>query len=1756
MNYKMILLQAFAIFVAYVIADLPIAFAATTVNIYPTPTATAPTATVTYDISKLVNFQVVIKQRSGGVKVWLKIDGADPQYTVKKIYLYKCMTASPSACSRFTPEPFDTYVDTELEWQDISDKQGITFYPQSANLMIVAKLEDQGNVRWVSIWHRIVRDDFNSFNQFSYEIPQIDVYANSPDMVDAIKIFIENSVMLPVKWLSKVDFRTRYYAIGAEGASLDEPKPEFQAIESSGTQLQSTNREYYFVFPNMTSGVALPYTVNQNPSFTCGDDKCENLIGETQRTCCLDCACDSGFYCDWSGTGSGTCRNPGTIAISVAPATIPTITDCSQQVETKLIVTVQNAPASLEQTLQGTVNLAGTNKAITCEGGPGTYECPLSLASPAGCGNLNYQVGPNSLELSLVYKDGQGNKVQAINTTFGNINIPYQCSCGEGRYCDIHDYVCTNTAPITLSAIFAETYVTGYQVGNSLQLTARVYNPPTGMTVVQQSSQLKTNKGQVSGSINCNTATPTHTPTLSENYYDYPCTMSFTITGYYSDDTYTFPANENNLTFRVSYPDGSTANTKQQNIIANFGPIVIPSFKCGDGKCDANQGEDSTNYCCQDCGCPTSLQPSCTTANPCYCDKAYGCARYENTLGLRVNSISGSSTDCERGHELYVDITINNSANTGYSARPPYDLVIESCAHKVNGEITGVTTVTNCVPKSGPHSGNYNCTLTILPINNCEADTANFNAATMTYTIGGTTGRNIIECEVSFNDNFLTSPKSLRKTVSGSLAPLQIAAQYHCGDGTCEADLGEDHTNCCIDCTCVSAVANHDLVAGDYYCDWSLKKSAPYACVAKSAITLEVTASPTTFSSCEITNEVLVMATLSSSSGSLQEDLIVAGYWAELNGKKAQYFTCQKQEGSDFAYDCKLKIPSNDSCTSKTTGCLGWNHPSCGDGDEGKCASWNYPQCLVTCGTNSLCTEYVDTDPTPLSWSNGTNCDCNVECTCTGGQAAAGNNVYSFTNNEVNFRVNMWDGRNRVSQTVTADMNDIRITQSTRTLKDIIKNGMDLLYDQLTNLQTQMQRMMDAIEVCMEWLIGLTIANLVAMLLAVPLGGWLGGYSSTGWSWNWAAAGTALDKTATIGTTITNTVSKICEMLQKINDMVVKSIELNIQMIQMQLCIDTYQHMIDNGQCADQNACFSSMTSCLNFGNIDSAFQGITDLMGDVNQDMQDLNEGLDQVVEDLTGETGAQPASKYGITMICNGQAVGKCCQHYGEKDTAGNCKPSKVTFKATGLDADCAKPGVWIEEGPEGDPTWYGYINTELEADTSIGPAQGDAGTGVKKVHIRLFCDKNNDNNPQAEEYQGSTLEISYYKAYAKDYATAEKQCRCDISLDPAGTGSPVPISDSKVEKTPQNTLLFSWTTDKETSTNQIRIWNDKKTCDTSDGYRCSQDPSAIYSATNKKTGARYEHTVEINLVAGNSERDKFYMAIGNDIGKYDDITFAFQAYSMKEPDIYKSTVVEKTTDGTNTSAGSSAETSYYLCKYIANSVSSYACQTTQCPSPATQIGGQYNTEAECNTAKAAQDVGQTQPTAPTISNVNVQTHDTSVVVTWTTSVAATSCVQGTGTTQTCTYDNSEDKTTMKTSHSMTKTGLTKNTAYSNWKVVSYTSNSESSKSEQSIASFTAKQYATVSATDYVSLWTTITSTAASGLACKMGDKTKIVVTEQRTGEPLYPKDSTGKPYWKVKIEVLSDYKQGSVAAADACKSSNVGVEYYAWSGGLTLA
>ena len=1448
MDYKTIGLQVFAIMVTYIIANIPVALAATQVNIYPSPSSSSPSETAMYDSGKVVNFNAQVVKRYGtdeggaGLKIWVMIDGASEIYTVKKIFLYMCRGRDPLECSRLSPETFDTYVDTHLEWEDISEKVGRTFYPQISHLMAVVKLErtqdGQTMIHWASVWHEIIREDFNAFTQYTHELPQMDVYANSPDMVEAIRSYIENSVMIPMNWLSKVVLRGARgrYSIGANGEELEVDKPDFQGVGSAGIEIEAINKEFYFVFPNLTSGVAIPITLNQNPSFECGDGRCDRMLGESEITCCLDCGCAGDYYCDWpeSSSSRGSCRNPDAIGITVSAPSISTVRDCDSQIEETIMVNVNNAPSSIDESLHGTLYLGDSRSTVTCEGGPVTYECPIMIESPIECGDRRETIGPNRLNLVVTFSDGEGTRTINIEDQFDNIMIPYYCVCDEGRYCDPVEFEC-KTDIMSLTANPEEQPIRDFTRDSSLSITLTVNNPPSNVHLTDDvSADMYLNIGEstvkVSGAPSCSSAS---------GQFTWNCRIPISISGYSQTQRYIIENNEFHA--RFTFSDGLGQDV-QRDLTDSFDSIIIESIECGNNFCDLGEENPST-YCCADCGCAEGQ----------YCDGVYQCiSSSDSNFELSLNTMSPSViTDCEAGHVVALNLEIDNTANTDYTNKPPSDMVVESCHHLVNGDLHDYTLLEECVPIHGIQSGRYNCSLLILPINDCELDTPNFDPAPGeggTYYIGGSSSNNEISCDISFIDSH--TGVTLNKVVSGSIDPIELGVVYHCGDGVCESDIGEDYDNCCIDCSCGEAVQDGYLSGelDDWYCDWGIDEPEPYVCKEKSDITLRVipgSDQPISRDSCEVTNEIQINAIVESESGRpMQDDMRVTGYWAVIGGQKSDYFVCSPNPDDPLSYECLLKILPTDDCTSKTSGCLGWNHPSCDT--EGDCAFWNYAQCLRKCDKSTPgCTDEVDINPgvcipvicTDECCETMRNCNCQQKCSCIGGEADENSNKMVYKNNEVVFKVNLWDGETRIPYELTGELGDITITQNVRTMYDIAEDGTKLLFTQVEALQVHMQKMMEAMGKCYKLLFTALILSLAVSLIGPVFKFTNIGEGDTYWKRLKSSIGFTKD----LGGTITGTISMICSTIQSLHQLTVESFKMNIEMIKMDLCIQIEQHAIDTGGCENNpESCFNSLLSCFNFDDIDDSFDRMNKITDEIEKNVDDTNK-LWSDFADEHGDPDPVPPGNFGFTVYCNGRPynINKGCCEYASTTATGSsdqCAVGEIEFVVKRPDyIDCED--LQVEHFSKD----YDF-NHEYDIRDVFGPPEGASGSGHSTETVELWC--RDDDTKYTEPIADADIE------YLNGFEAGMGPSPCTCNEPPDGSPSQIPqiIYTERIYRD-DNKIKAEWTTDEPTTNNVFKLWTDELVCTYQYEYlTCATIPGKEVEATS--TEGNTVHKAEIKV------------------------------------------------------------------------------------------------------------------------------------------------------------------------------------------------------------------------------------------------------------------------------------------------------------------
>ncbi len=886
MDIKHLALEIFAVAVSYLLLMLPVT-SATSVNIFFNGIQQDTT-----DISpgNLVSKEINVYHDADditwtNIKVLVTLSSASLSHSIKKIYLYKCKTLSPSACIQGTPQVFDSWIDTELSWNDISQSEGVGVYPQTANLMFLVKLEDfNGKASWVGFWDTIRRIDYNIFNHYSYPLNEIEFHAKSLDMIEPIKTYIENYQMIPFNWAEKVVFRMAniLYGVGANEQEIEQTPPFFDGAQTSTNQVTSIGKDYYFVLSNITSGITNPVTMRLNPSFTCGNGQCETDLGETTSTCCYDCGCAADFYCDMSdeqNPETGACRSLTEITVDVTSTSMADITDCSQNQQLTITAQINNAPSNLPATLTGYIKLNETQYNVPCQSSiPGIYECTVNLQPEVRCGDGSYVLGPNEINFTIPFNDGPDMITETIGTEFSDITVNYNCECAGGYYCDSGLRMCKPEGQIALVIINVTSYMDNYNpAGDNIGIYATINNPPSDMSITGSSYVLgnitfdgSSSPGS-SGSVTCD-----------ESNNIYYCSIPLFIQNY--DHSRQYIVNGNSLSFTISFSDGGNSITK--TLTTGFSDIIVPSYRCGDTTCNAEENSDN---CCLDCGCPNPDD---------YCDRVYGCVN-ENNITMVIDTITPENlTDCKIPHVLNIKARILNA---------PSDLVLNYYYYLQNDEIKGWNLLCMESPP-GSNMGIFECQLAVPPIDDCSLPY---------YTLGN----NKLRFSVSF-PNGLT--QVLTKTLEAEFQDINIVPTYHCGDNICEYDLNESGSVCCIDCICGS---DPDF-GSEYYCDYDPQLNPNGTCLPKNNITLVIDKPMAVvhFTSCEKANTVNIKAHVENQ----PSGMIVENIFGIFNGETAEYISCTPEMGIITtpnytgpvewnSYNCSLIVPAEQQCSQGQT---------------------------------------------------------------------------------------------------------------------------------------------------------------------------------------------------------------------------------------------------------------------------------------------------------------------------------------------------------------------------------------------------------------------------------------------------------------------------------------------------------------------------------------------------------------------------------------------------------------------------------------------------------------------------------------------------------------------------------------------------------------------------------------------------------------------------------------------------------------------
>ena len=738
------------------------------------------------------------------IKVGLNVKNATGDVRIVKGYVYPCKNMNPSECiTDAVPETFAETFEKTYNWVDIRNKdaypQPSSDNPEISRFLVLAKVSKAGRLFWTGLIFEIRRVDYNLFSSYSLDATDTEIYINDYSYVSIVSDFIRNNFIIPfnTQWIDRIVF----YGAECIFSIMGTPENIISAQENESTEITFVP-DMLFVFSNATQGFYSAVVINHTEPSTCGFNGCEP--GETSDNCCIDCGCLSGYYCD---IGYGYCRSENEIHMSLYGMPQTELMNCYIAHKINVSVIINNPPSDMTVSAWKAV-LNGEEQEISCSNVFGSvYSCTVTVPALPNCGEGEFVLTSNYIENEIAYSDGSVQKTKRLLVSLPDITISsytcgdgkcednkgedlgrccYDCGCAGGYYCDVR---ITNNLPDPKSGtckikprdsdieIFMNQtifYSGSFQVGAEIS----VNNPPRSLELLDLGCGSGCDQDghacMASCDITCNRFS------YSGDVYEGVCVMNFFIENYTKTFSYTLhPV----INLTLKYYDGP--NAVEESLSLHTGSLSIPMHFCGDRECN---GDENQQTCCYDCGCPAGM----------YCDTKDRDKPMEGDRCRNLNDVNLVIDSIEPRN--FSDAAEQNVINiSAHIINPPSSLkVTPSC------EIGGGNVSCNIAcERLSSSTGDYNlsCSLYIEPLDYRDPKVANFyDAVDQKLVLEG----NRIELSLRFNDG-----GSVKEIVrEADIGRIEMDVVWHCGvdvygDGIlCEADLGENSENCCIDCGC------------------------------------------------------------------------------------------------------------------------------------------------------------------------------------------------------------------------------------------------------------------------------------------------------------------------------------------------------------------------------------------------------------------------------------------------------------------------------------------------------------------------------------------------------------------------------------------------------------------------------------------------------------------------------------------------------------------------------------------------------------------------------------------------------------------------------------------------------------------------------------------------------------------------------------------------------------------------------------------
>lgn len=789
MNCKIIMLEMFVVFVSYLVLTMPVAFATNVRVIYG-----GFVDTVSYNPENFVNR--VIDPDEDDETVFVDISNASSD-VIETVYLYRCRDYSPAECvDHVSYESQGAGFSREYDWSEIADQ--ITGFPQTANIMILVKLAGPFGGKWAGYWDTVTRACSGcDFSVSTNSLNDMDLHVNY-GYQEQVKDFIRERDMIPFNpgWVEKAVFSgvTGLYELGMDSPS--DITPENHSVN----EITSVDGQFSFVFAE--GSIMNPVVFNVNPSYTCGDDVCNNGVdapdlGENSGNCCYDCGCLADYYCD-SGTD---CQRTDSITLSLSGTPDTRVSDCRVEHELDIGVKLNNPPTGFSITGMDYILNGTYSYTAACSGGAGTgyiYTCDITVPPAVPCIEGEFILAQNSISFVISYPDGPSTASKTLATPFPDItvgswtcgqfgceenlgedssNCCYDCNnCPGGQYCDFltgqPDTSACRLIPDDSNLQILDVnpaHFSSSDGSENIDFIAQITDKPQGMFTPTAGCRIDcTPSCTASCSVSCSSVSSS-----DPSIYNSTCGISFDINNYDPLRDYTlYPVLNYSMTFNSGVVNGTVVTTAK-TLSSGVGGITIGVHYCGDLDCTQ---DESQSTCCYDCGCQGGQY--CDTLGT--TDHRLDSCKPQNLINMtKVGVGSTSFNDSHIEHRVNVTLRINNKpSSASLSATCGFNNSISDVACSAEcGEINGSDVV---------------CQIIIPAINHSATDF--YDPVTRRITLP----QNILNVSMEFNNG----PNVSSMDFSFSVPDIVIDVIYHCGNGVCESDIGENVGNCCLDCTC------------------------------------------------------------------------------------------------------------------------------------------------------------------------------------------------------------------------------------------------------------------------------------------------------------------------------------------------------------------------------------------------------------------------------------------------------------------------------------------------------------------------------------------------------------------------------------------------------------------------------------------------------------------------------------------------------------------------------------------------------------------------------------------------------------------------------------------------------------------------------------------------------------------------------------------------------------------------------------------